>query len=114
MGFEIAYGYLGWVVSVATWFHIQFARVTNVILHVFRYLVVKDIFFGDNAGPFELEQEYVVCPYHLGMLVVLYGFNKDGVAASFYHNHDVLLPQRDQVGNWPVWSENMISRTMYV
>ncbi len=25
-----------------------------------------------------------------------------------------LLPQRDWMGNWPVWLENMVSRTMYV
>jgi hypothetical protein len=78
VGFEIAYGYLGCVASVATWwhlFHIQFARVTNVILHVFRCLVVKDMFLGDNASPFESKQECIVCPYHLGILAVLHGFN---------------------------------------
>ncbi len=25
-----------------------------------------------------------------------------------------LLPQRDWMGNWPVWLENMVLRTMYV
>jgi hypothetical protein len=47
------YGYLGCIASVATWwhqFHIQFACVTDVILHVFRYLIVEDMFLGDNAG----------------------------------------------------------------
>ncbi len=94
MGFEVAYGYLGCVVSVAAWwhqFHIQFAPVTNVILHIFRYLIVKDMFLEDNAGPFEPEREWVVCPHHLGILAVLHGVNKDGVAVNFYHNHDVLV-----------------------
>ncbi len=38
MGFEVAYGYLGCVASVASWwyqFHVQFARVMDGILHVF-------------------------------------------------------------------------------
>jgi hypothetical protein len=94
VGFENAYGYLGCIASVATWwhqFHIQFARVTNVILHVFRYLIVKDMFLGDNTGPFESEQECVVCPYHLGILAALHGFNEDGIAVNFYHNHDVFV-----------------------
>ncbi len=94
MGFEVAYGYLGCVASVATWwhqFHIQFAHVTNVILHVLRYLIVKDMFLGDNAGPFESEQECVICPYHLGILAVLHGFDKDGIPVDFRHNHDVFV-----------------------
>ncbi len=75
MGFEVAYGYFGCVASVATWwhqFHIQFAHVTNVILHVFRYLIVKDMFLGDDASLFELEQECVVCTYQLSILAVLH------------------------------------------
>jgi hypothetical protein len=91
VGLEVAYGYLGCIMSVATWwhqFHIQFARVTNVILHVFGYLSVKDMFLGDNAGPFESEEECVVCPYYLGILAVLHGFNEDGAAVNFHHNHD--------------------------
>jgi hypothetical protein len=94
VGFEVAYGYLGCVASVATWwhqFHIQFACVTNVILHVFRYLIVQDTFLGDNAGPFESEQERIVCLYHLGIFAVLHGFNKDGVAFDFHHNHEVFV-----------------------
>jgi hypothetical protein len=63
----------------------------NVILHVFRYLIVKDMFLGDNAGLFESEQECVVCPYHLGILALLHGFNGDGVAVNFHHNHDVFF-----------------------
>ncbi len=79
---------------MAAWwhqFHFQFARVTNVILHVVRYLVVKDMFLGGNAGPFELEQECVVCPYHLGILAVLHGFHEDGIAEDFHHNHNVFV-----------------------
>ena len=62
-----------------------------MILHVFRYLIVEDMFLGDNADPFQLEQECVLCPYHLGILAVLYGLDEDGVAANFHHNHDVLV-----------------------
>ncbi len=62
-----------------------------MILHVVRYLVAKDMFLGDNAGPSESEQECVVCPYHLSILAVLHGFNKDGVAVNFHHNHDVFV-----------------------
>jgi hypothetical protein len=94
VGFEVVHGYLGSIASVTTWwhqFHIQFARDTNVILHVFRYLIVEDMFLGDNVGPFELEQECVVCPYHLSILVVLHGLNEDGVAVGFHHNHDVFV-----------------------
>jgi hypothetical protein len=98
MGFEVAYGYLGCVASVASWWHqfyVKFARVTDVILHVFGYLIVKDMFLGDNAGPFQLEQECDACPYHLGVLAVLHGLNEDGVAIDFQHNHDVLVaPKR--------------------
>ncbi len=63
----------------------------NVILHVFRYLIVKDMFLRDNASLFELEQECIVGPYHLGILVVLHGLNEDGVAVNVYHNLDVLV-----------------------
>ncbi len=47
MGFEVAYGYLGCIVSVTSWwhqFHVQFAHVTDMILHVFCYFVVEDMF----------------------------------------------------------------------
>ncbi len=71
----------------------------NVILHVFRYLIVKDMFLRDNAGLFELEQECVVGPYHLGILAVLYGLNKYGVAVNFYHNHDVFVATKILDGN---------------
>jgi hypothetical protein len=62
-----------------------------VILNVFRYLIVKDMFLGENAGLFKSEQECVVCPYHLSILADLHGFNKDGVAVDFHHNHDVFV-----------------------
>jgi hypothetical protein len=97
VGFEIANGYLGCIASVAAWwhqFHIQFACVTNVILHVVRYLVVKDIFVGGTSGPFELVQECIICPYHLGILAVLHGFHVDGVAVNFCHNHDVFVSRK--------------------
>jgi hypothetical protein len=102
VGFEIAYGYLSCVASVAAWWHqfpIQFARVTNVILHVVRYLVVKDMFLGGNASLFASEQECVVCPYHLGILAVLHGFRKDGVAVHFHHNHDVFVSTKRSDGD---------------
>jgi hypothetical protein len=101
VGFEVAYGYLACIASLATWwhqFHIQFARVTNVILHVFRYLIVKDMFLDDNAGPIEPEQECLVCLYHLGILAAFHGFNKDGVAVNFHHNHDVFVPMKRSDG----------------
>ncbi len=58
------------------------------------------MFFGDIADPFELEgqQECVVCPYHLGILAVLHGFNKDGVPVNFHHNHDVLVATKRSDG----------------
>ncbi len=31
-----------------------------------------------------------MCPYHLGILAVLHGLNKDGIAINFHCNHDVL------------------------
>ncbi len=34
---------------------------------------------------------YAVCPYHLSILAVLHGFNKDGIAVDFHHNHDVFV-----------------------
>ncbi len=40
----------------------------SVILHVFGYLIVEDMFLGDNASLFESEQECVVCSYHLASL----------------------------------------------
>ncbi len=86
---------------MAAWwhrFHIQFACVTNVILHVVRYLVVKDMFLGGNAGLFEREQECVVCLYHLGILAVLHWFHKDGVAVDFHHNHDVFVSMKSLDG----------------
>jgi hypothetical protein len=97
VGFEVVYGYLGCVASVATWwhqYHIQFARVTDVILHVFRYLVVKDVFLEDNAGPFESEQECVVCLYHLGILAVFHRFNEYGIAVDLHHNHDEFVAMK--------------------
>jgi hypothetical protein len=53
------------------------------------------MFLGDNAGSFETEQECVICPCCLGVLAVLHGLNKDGIAVDFHHNHDVLFaPKR--------------------
>ncbi len=49
------------------------------------------MFLGDNVGLFQSEQECVVCPYHLGVLAVLHGLNKDGLTIDFHHNHDVLV-----------------------
>jgi hypothetical protein len=49
---------------------------------------------GVNAGPFQLEQECVVCLYHLGVLEVFYGLDEDGVAINFNNNHDVLVASK--------------------
>ncbi len=69
-----------------------------MILHVFRYLIFKDMFLGDNASPFESEQECVVCLYNISILAVLHGFNKDGVAVNFHYNHDVFVATKRPVG----------------
>jgi hypothetical protein len=118
VGFEVTYDYLGCSASVATWwhqFHIQFAHVTNVILHVFGYLIVEDMFLGDGTGLFELLQECVVCPYHLGVLAIFFmGSTRMVLLSISTITMMYLLPQRDQMGNWPVWLENMVLRTMYV
>jgi hypothetical protein len=60
-------------------------------LHVFRHLIVKDMFLGDNASPFESEQECVVWPYHFVIFAVLHGFNKDGIPVNFHHDHDAFV-----------------------
>jgi hypothetical protein len=44
--------------------------------------------------PSESEKECIVCPYHLSILAVLHGFNKDGVAVDFHHNHDVFVAMK--------------------
>ena len=49
------------------------------------------MFLGDNAGQFESEQYCFVCPYHLGILAVLHGLNKDSFAVNCHHNHHVLV-----------------------
>jgi hypothetical protein len=49
------------------------------------------MFLLDNAGPFQLEQERIVCLYHFGVLVALHGLDKDGIAINFHHNHDVFV-----------------------
>ncbi len=56
------------------------------------------MFLWDNAGPFELEQECVVCPYHLGILAVFHEFHEDGVAVNFHHNHDVFVATKRSDG----------------
>ncbi len=117
MGFEVAYGYLGCITSVAAWwhqFHIQFVCVTDVILHVFRYLIVEDMFLGDNASPFELEQECIVCPYHLSVLAVFHGLDKDGVAVNFHNNHDVLVATKRSYGDLACLVREHGLCTMYV
>jgi hypothetical protein len=101
VAFEVVYGYLGCVASVASWwhqFHIQFAHVANVILHFFRYLIVEDMFLEDHAGPFQSEQECIVYPYHLGILAVLHELNKDGVAVDFHHDYHVLVATKRSNG----------------
>ncbi len=65
-----------------------------MILHVFRYLIVKDMFLGDKSGPFQSEQECVACPYQLGVLAVLCGLDKDGVTIYFHYNHYVLVASK--------------------
>ncbi len=60
MGFEVVYGYRGCITLVASrWhqFHIKFASVADVILHVFWFFIVEDMFLRVNACPFQLEQE---------------------------------------------------------
>jgi hypothetical protein len=61
-------------------------------------LLSRTCFLGGNAGPFESEQECVVCLYHLGILAVLHGFHKDGVAVDFHHNHDVFVSTKRSDG----------------
>jgi hypothetical protein len=117
MGFEVAYGNHGCIASVASWRHlfdIQFARVTNVILHVVRNLIVKDMFLGNNVGPFQLEQECVVCPYHLGILMVLRGLDKDGIAIDFHHNHDVLVASKRMDGELAGLVGKLVLHTIFV
>ncbi len=70
----------------------------NVILHVFRHLIVKEMFLGDNAGLFESEQECVVCLYHFVIFAVLHRFNEDGVAVNFHHDHDVFVAMKRSDG----------------
>jgi hypothetical protein len=56
------------------------------------------MFLGDNAGLFQSEQECIVCPHHLGVLVVLHGLDKDAVPVDFYDKHDVLFASKRSVG----------------
>jgi hypothetical protein len=56
------------------------------------------MFLGDNAGPFELKQECIVCLFHLGILAVLHGLDEDGIAVDFHHNHDVLVAMKRSDG----------------
>jgi hypothetical protein len=84
IGFEVAYGYLGCIASVVSWwhqFHVKFAHITDVILHVFDTSSSRTSFLG-----------CVVCLYHLGILAVLHGLNQDGTnAINFHHNQDILV-----------------------
>ncbi len=45
---------------------------------------------GNNACSLQSLQEWVVRAYHFLILAALHGFNKDGVAVNFHHNHAVL------------------------
>jgi hypothetical protein len=103
MGFEVAYSNLGCVASVASWwhqFHIQFACVTDVILHIFRHLIVKDMFLGDNAGLFQLDQECILCLYHLGSLRFFMGLTRMALLSISTITMMYFLPCRDQMYVW--------------
>jgi hypothetical protein len=50
------------------------------------------MFLGDNVGPFQLEQECVICPYHLGILAVLHGLDEDDIAINSTITMKYLLP----------------------
>ncbi len=104
MGIEVVYGQI-WLhcvcgILVAPILY-PVCCVTDVILHVFKYLIVKDMLFGDNAGQFESKQECVVCPYHLSVLAVLHGLDENGVAINFHHNYDVLVASKRLDGELP-------------
>jgi hypothetical protein len=49
------------------------------------------MFLGDHSGPIQSEQECVVSPYHLSVLAVCHGLDKDGVAVDFHYDYDVLV-----------------------
>ena len=36
-------------------------------------------------------EERIICPYHLRILATFHGFDKNGIAADFYHHHDVFV-----------------------
>ena len=63
----------------------------DVVFHVFGNLIVECVFLRNNACPFQLVEERVICPYHLCILATFHGFDEDGVAVGFYHHHDIFV-----------------------
>jgi hypothetical protein len=79
---------------MASWwhqFHVKLVCVADVVFHVLRYFVVKDVFLWNNAHPFQLLEECVIRSYHLCILATFHGFNEDGVAVNFHHHHDIFV-----------------------
>ncbi len=94
MGFEVAYGHLGCIPLMASrWhqFHVELVCVADVVVHVLGYLVVKDVFLWNNARPYQSLEECVIRSYHLHILAIFYGFDKDGIAVNFHHHHDIFV-----------------------
>ncbi len=49
------------------------------------------VFLWDNARLFQSVEERVLCPFHLRILASFHGFDKDGIAVDFDHDHDVFV-----------------------
>ncbi len=86
----------------------------DVVFHVLGYFVVEDMFLWNNPCPFQLLEECVICLYHLRILATFHGFNEDGLAVNFHHQHDIFVALLQLRRNWPVWLENMVLHTLYV
>ncbi len=65
--------------------------VAVVVFHVLGYFVVKVVFLWNNASPFQALEECVIRLYHLRILAIFHGFDKDGVAVDLHHHHDIFV-----------------------
>ncbi len=117
IGFDVVYGYLGCVALVASWrhqFHVKFARVADVILYLSDTSLLRTYFLGTMPARFSWSMSALYARIILASLQFFMGSTRMVLLSISTITMMYLLPQRDWVGNLPVWLKNIVLHTMYV
>ena len=95
MWFEVLDGYFGCVLSTAPrQYHFQFEILFlfDVLFHVVRYFIVKDVFLWVNVLMLQSFNKDIICSYHFLIFSWFHGLHQYCIAVYFDKYHDVLVP----------------------